>query len=367
VSIKFVCSCGKHLKARDEMARRRSICPRCGSLVGIPSREPTRPGGEAPLSLLDAAPGGERKTAHTSPSAVLAKVAATLAVPPEVPGIDRRVVHLLSLRGRRRPRPSEQRPLETHWYECLRYPLYAWRYALALAAFMALYSAGVARFAPPIIAEPPTDPWTLAAVRISGVLLLVLTIGVPCSFLDCVLVSAIHGEVEYLRWAGNLLLTFTRSGLRWMFCFLAGPVLFAVTGFLYWLDSGDPTPWDWLIVVELGTIAIALQMFVLMTLTDRGRLRDLNPVCVADLVHRLGPRALFVAGAAGVTALVHGWVLVVGVAAVHRTPGVGCTILAAGWLSGVFWGTFFFRLLGIWCFRSKPVATVPVPEIKGHA
>ena len=39
MSIKFVCSCGKHLRARDEMAARRSVCPRCGSPVGIPSKQ----------------------------------------------------------------------------------------------------------------------------------------------------------------------------------------------------------------------------------------------------------------------------------------------------------------------------------------
>jgi hypothetical protein len=349
VSIKFVCSCGKHLKARDEMARRRSICPRCGALVGIPSPEPIRAGGAAPLSLLDSSPSRERKPApplHLSPQ----------AIPPDVPGIDRRVVHLLSLRGRRQPRTSKQRPLEDHWYECLRYPLHAWRFALVLAAFMALYSASLARFAPSLLAEPPTDPWTLAGARVSGILLLILTIGVPCSFFDCVLESAVKGEVEYLRWAGNLFLTFARSGLRWLAAFLAGPVIFATVGFWYWLESGDPTPWDWLIVAELCVVAIVYQIFALLALTERARLRDLNPVHVADLAHRLGKRALAVSGAAGATALVHGWALIAGVLAVHHTPALGCAILAGACLSGVFWGTFFFRLLGIWCYRAELVA-----------
>src|SRR5262249_54853265 len=44
MAIKFVCSCGKHLRARDEMAARRSVCPRCGAPVGIPARQPTQPG-----------------------------------------------------------------------------------------------------------------------------------------------------------------------------------------------------------------------------------------------------------------------------------------------------------------------------------
>ncbi|HTU21712.1 MAG TPA: hypothetical protein VMG10_26985, partial [Gemmataceae bacterium] len=44
MSIKFVCSCGKHLRARDEMAARRSMCPRCGAPVGVPSLQPTHAG-----------------------------------------------------------------------------------------------------------------------------------------------------------------------------------------------------------------------------------------------------------------------------------------------------------------------------------
>src|SRR5579871_6490204 len=44
MSIKFICSCGKHLRARDEMAARRSMCPRCGAPVGVPSMRPTHAG-----------------------------------------------------------------------------------------------------------------------------------------------------------------------------------------------------------------------------------------------------------------------------------------------------------------------------------
>src|SRR5207245_2077250 len=36
MSIKFTCSCGKRLRARDEMAGKRTPCPRCGMPVGIP-------------------------------------------------------------------------------------------------------------------------------------------------------------------------------------------------------------------------------------------------------------------------------------------------------------------------------------------
>src|SRR6266849_6977709 len=52
MAIKFFCKCGKKLKARDEMAGRRSMCPRCGSPVGIPGLAPTHAGAPlGPMSL----------------------------------------------------------------------------------------------------------------------------------------------------------------------------------------------------------------------------------------------------------------------------------------------------------------------------
>src|SRR5437764_7803632 len=51
MALRFVCSCGKHLRARDEMAARRTACPACGAPVGIPPLRPTHRGGvAAPLS-----------------------------------------------------------------------------------------------------------------------------------------------------------------------------------------------------------------------------------------------------------------------------------------------------------------------------
>src|SRR5262245_66604635 len=37
MAIKFFCSCGKHLRAREALAGKRSVCPQCGQLVGVPS------------------------------------------------------------------------------------------------------------------------------------------------------------------------------------------------------------------------------------------------------------------------------------------------------------------------------------------
>jgi hypothetical protein len=218
---------------------------------------------------------------------------------------------------------------------------------------MTLLTALLALLLPRMLAETPTDPWTLAAVRASWVLIPLLFVGLPCSFLDLVLVSAMKGDVNYIRWSGSALVTVALSGVRWLACFLAGPILFAGFGVLYWLNCGDLAPFDWLSLAELYLVALAYQVFALLSLTDRGRVRDLNPLTVIDLAHRLGWRAMVVGLLAACLLLAHGWLLIAGVALVHTEVLSGFAILASSWLSGVFWSTFFCRLLGIQCYRSR--------------
>jgi hypothetical protein len=190
-------------------------------------------------------------------------------------------------------------------------------------------------------------------VRLSCAVLPILVLGVPCSFLDAVLASAASGEVYYIVLAGGPMVAVLRSGLKWLTCFLVGPVLFAAVGYWYWLRCGDPVFVDWLILLELGVVTVAYWLFALVALTDRGRLRDLNPIAVADLAHRLGWRALAVVVAAALVLLAHGWLLLTGAAALHTEPLRGLPLLVVGWLSGIYWSTFFCRLLGVWCFRSR--------------
>lgn len=352
MSIKFVCSCGKHLKARDDMAQRRVVCPRCGYLAGVPALTPSNPDGAAPLTPAERV----RRNADRAPLTALPTLPA-LPVPaparPALQPIDTRVVRLLSRHQERRP-ALIGRHLEKRWHECLLYPLRAWYFCAGIALVLTVVSAGMTVYLPGLLAEPPADPWTLAGFQLCWALLVVLAVGLPCSFLDCVLASAAQGEIFYLCWSGNLLVSVALSGMRWLTCFLAGPVVFAGIGFLYWLHCGDPALLDWLIVAELFIVATAYQIFAMLAVTDRGRLRDLNPLVVADLVHRLGRRVLVLVLAAASLLLAHGLLLVEGVADLHDATPLGPAILACTWTSILFWSTFLMRLLGILCHRSRP-------------
>jgi len=247
-----------------------------------------------------------------------------------------------------RPRPRRtkaERGLEEHWYEYLLFPLrVAWVWPV-LVLFTAGLSIILAEFLPRQLAEGTIPPEALVFSCVCGLFLA----GLPCAFLDCLFCSAAAG-----RWApadGNLLLQSLRSAARWLLCFLAGPVLFAVTGYFYWLNCGE-TLLDNLILAELGVAGFAYWLFALLAVTESGRFRDLNPVAVVDTAHRLRWRGLAVVLAA-LLFVAHGWVLLSAALTLQGNSPKGWALVIGAWAGGVFWGMFFSRLLGIWCYRSR--------------
>ncbi len=233
-------------------------------------------------------------------------------------------------------------------------PVGPWRLCFWLAVLLAVLVGGMALFLPQLLNDPETASWPVVIVSLVWAVLLVY--GIPCSFLECVVTSAAAGEVYYIRWSGNLLVTLALSGAKWLACFLAGPILFAGTAVVYWLKCGQPSWLDRVILTELGIISIGYWFFALLSVTDRGRLRDINPLAVIDLAHRLGWHGPVVVGLAALVLLAHGWALLTGVTTVHVATFWGLLELTAAWMSTVFWSTFFFRLLGVWCHRSRVVA-----------
>jgi hypothetical protein len=315
-------------------------------------------GGEGPLSPLERMRlAGKRKIPRVTP-----EVTEPESAPDAPPLATGERVRLLSRKSKRPERGRRQEP-EKYGYQSLLYPLLAWRLCLALAVVLTLATASLALFLPELLDEPPADPWAQAGLYLLvGVIVGGVLIGLPSSFLESVLLSAMEGEVPYIRWSGNIILAVLFSALRWMACFLAGPILFAAIGWLYWVNCGDPTTLDWLILTELGMVGIGYGIFALLSITERGRLRDLNPLAVIDLAHQLGGRAVALVLVAALVAMAHGWVMLAGVEGVQESTGNGWGLLFFGWISAIYWGTFFCRLLGLWCFRSRQVAVIPEGE-----
>jgi hypothetical protein len=252
-----------------------------------------------------------------------------------------------------RPRRPASRRLEQHWYESLSYPLSAWRLCLALAIMLTVLSAGLLVWLPTRLNTTElADDWETRGFYLNVVVIALLLAGPPCTFLERVLASATRGEVDYIVWSGNVFTTFLAAGARWLGSFLAGPAILAAVGWLYWQRCGESL-WDQFVLMEISVVAVAYFILALAAVVDRGRWLDLSPMAVADLAHRLRWRALAVVAAAlGVLGL--GRLMLAGVAEVHRGNLQGWLILVGGWFIGVFAGTFFARLLGVWCCQTRP-------------
>jgi hypothetical protein len=346
MSIKFICGCGKHLRARDEMAARRSVCPRCGAPVGIPSLRPTHRGTvAAPLT-----PDERRKLGRPALPPNDAEEKAGPAVPPPVLtappylglGLPPDSVPPAST-GRRRTR-RRARPAETRWYECLLYPLRTFPLVLVLGLALTELTRGVLLGMPNLVALW-TGPAEQVGARSLCVLVPLLILSSACAWLD---VALSGGGIE-LIWSGRNVLRVLRRCLAWLLCLLAGPVELVVFAGWYWFHCGDPRTLDWLILAELGTVAVAYLVLELAAISEDGRLRDANPVRVARLVYRLGWRALLPCLAIPALFLGCGMLGLRALAELAVNRGAGWLSLAATWLVGLFLAGFLFRLLGMWC------------------
>jgi hypothetical protein len=129
--------------------------------------------------------------------------------------------------------------------------------------------------------------------------------------------------------------------------------MLAGLGFYYWLYCGDPDWVDWVILAELGVLAVGYWMLAVLAASQSERLRDANPLRVAERADRLGWRALAAAFIASLLAVPHGLLAIQALEHLHSQPALGILLTALGWLSGLFWATFFFRLLGVWCYRCR--------------
>jgi hypothetical protein len=260
-------------------------------------------------------------------------------------------------RVRRRSRRERPRQLERHWYECLAFPFLTWKWLLGLAVLLAIVtSAGMAWVAEGVVGLTPDvgffdDPrsdllfkWLFRAAFAGAV------VGFTFSYLHWVLSAAAAGEVPHGSWPVFDVRLWLRGSGLFLAALLAGPVELAVLGFYYWMECGDPSALDWIILVEIGIAAVGCGLFALAAMTC-GRPTEFNPLRALELAHRLGGRGaalvLFSAGAV----LVHGWVALAAMEKMHSPRGGfgGWLLLVCCWLSGLFVASFVLRVLGRWC------------------
>jgi hypothetical protein len=343
MSIKFICSCGKHLRARDEMAARRSMCPRCGAPVGIPSLRPTHAGTiAAPLTPQDRCR-LQRLSRRPDELATDAPITATLVEAP----FDASAIAGPLAKKRRIRLP---RHLEAFWYQCLVYPFLCGRLLFGFAVALTMLSAAT------VLLIPQMPAWSELSAQtpyyLSPFLLLALLI-LPnvCGTIECALTSALAGKGPGMYWTGRHFGAAFQSCLRWLICFLAGPILPAALAGYYWLNGGDLKLLDRLILAELGILTIAYWLLAVVASNEARRFRDANPVRIAQLMHWLRFRAIVPVLVVPTLLLVDGLVGLFALTQLRPNILIGWTLLTCSWTAALFVLTFAFRLLGVWCYR----------------
>jgi hypothetical protein len=248
--------------------------------------------------------------------------------------------------------------MDTRWSHCFLYPFSAIQLLGSLALGLTVLIGGSALLLPRII-DLRLAPLIHGFICLPYALIPLGVAGYVWGWLESVLASAATGDVRYSHWPGGNLSFALQSGSRWLACFLAGPVVFAGAGVLYWVHCGDPTPLDLLILGELSLLTVGYWLFVLASVGYTGRLSSVHPAEVAGLAHRLGARALVAALLAWVLALAHGSLAVLALKDLHADTFAGWILLFACCLGLLFSSTFLFRLVGIWLRRAAATPAAP--------
>lgn len=344
------------------MASRRVVCPRCNSLVGVPSLQPTHPGTPA---LGPMTPEERRRARRNrppdSPPDEVAETAATASAPPSSPPTEQLlfpepldsdpVQAVPNRRSQKSVRDRGRLQPETRWYECLAYPFRA--AALIVGATLALtcYTAISALVFPQFLLWPISSTDRVAG-GLGWATMLVAILALVAEFLNGAMTSAAAGVGPFVVWPSASPKPVVKTLCTWLVCFAAGPVLPAVAAGYYLFYCGDPTLVDWVIVTELLAVAVGYWLLALLAVVRFDSLLAANPLRVAELLDRLGPRVIVVTTAAAAFLLAGGCLMVASVAHLHESEITGLFGIGCAWVGLLFLSTFLFRLLGMWSYRS---------------
>jgi hypothetical protein len=343
MAIRYVCRCGYPLQIRNGLAARHSVCPMCGSHVdllgpgrgereGLPDWVHDRRSRSVLHGPAIGSEGGLENLSRLAPWARevrLVKICLEATHP-----------WLRQRSGRRQ----------------LIFALRAWPVLVGFALVLTVLVGCDAWMVRAVLTEGDIQlardfraPVILGFLLFNYAVFFLVPLLVLCyagAFLNGVLSSAADGR-RAVDWLGHFPDVVLRDGVRWLVCFLAGPVVPAAAAFLLWLGGGDQFV-DRLILAELGIVAAGYWLLAVLSVGLSGRLGHVDPAHLLRLLRRLGPR---MAGALGITSVVvaaDGLLLFVALEKVLRGTALGWMLLFACWSTGLFAVTILFRLVGTW-------------------
>jgi hypothetical protein len=315
--------------ARQHRTRREQVSETAGQLATVPPN--------SQLDPLDAVVDGRK------PGLLDAHLEAALS-PAEPP-------------RKRRRRPRNRGEMGTQWYHCLLYPFRAWLLVGGLAAALT-YLTTIGLLLLPALLDAGASASKQVLTWVVFPALSQVVLGYTCAFLHCVLTSSIAGENRHVHWPGRDVPLVMKAIATWFICFVAGPIVPATVALWFWLNWGNPTFLDVLIMAELVTATACYWLLAILTVAQTGRLRDSNPLRVADGAYDLGWRRLLVVVGAGTVAAAYGFWAGIAVDFIHKNLGLAWLLLGTCWLSGLYLATFFMRYLGLCFYRIRMTAAL---------
>jgi hypothetical protein len=353
MTIKFYCTCGKRLSAREESAGRRSMCPRCGRPVGVPPMKPTHPGVpmEPPLTpaqrietlvqtIRPISPFDSMTRTPSVPQYQAILIETTQGDPVAAVGQVQEVERHERRRRRFRSREPADWPQEHDAVDCLFFPFRTMGILACLSAGLTLATLFIL-----VLVLQDVESSTL------GRYVVCLAIALPAIaytsvFLQKVLYFGSNGETRRICWPGPKSLMPLRSLAAAFGSFLAGPVAFVVVGVWFWIHSGELQFVDDVIFWELSLACLFSWCLGFTTVSLRGRWRGLWPGAVADVAAHLGRTGLKILLAGLVIFGLHAFFAIAVVETILSTPATWF-LFFFWWLSILFWLTFTFRWLGL--------------------
>jgi hypothetical protein len=329
MSVTFTCACGTLLRPCQTTGQRPSACPVCGLPVGLlaleSAQEPPRPRPHSPPPAERATPGRAAAEDKSGPYEL-----EPLPLEVDAPSPSRRPPDVNWIpRDRRGGKPwARGRPAAEWFWRPLFWLSLGLTFATAILRALWLEDREVAAL------------WFLAvfaAVGLAG-------LGYAWALLQRVFHYAAGSKKPERHWPGvdpRLLLKSVRDGLV---SFLAGPVVFAAVGLLFWVEAGDFERVDELILMQLALAAVCGWLLAFTAVTAGGRLGDALPAGVVRLVCRLSWPGAVGAVLGGAAILAHGLWAISALEETHRSFGgwfslllcwaslLSCTAVVMYWL-----------------------------------
>lgn len=379
MSIKFFCTCGQPLSARADSAGRRSLCPRCGAPVGVPSLKPTHPGTPvAPMTPAErrqlAAQRVEPISPFEPPTPAPAAPAAELgyrlvlveesqkpaarndmyALRVDDPDSEANremqeavAEHVQQVRRVRRWRRKRPQYVERNGFDCLMYPFRAFGLVALLATGLTVLAALLL-----FVLFNDAENFDYGQIVFWGVLGSA-AVAYTCGFLSCTLHAGSVGDASCVRWPGIDFMLMLKSVLTATVSFLPGPAVFAAVGWWFWLKTGDLTLVDRLVLWELGLAACLSWLLAFTAVTIKDRLAAAWPGTSVAVALKLGRGLIPLALVSAAVFWVHaGWLLFT-LQVRANEPAAGISLLFLCCLSFLFWATFVCRWLGISWFHAQ--------------